>query len=51
LIGATQQQHNSDPVHFPELFYDRKEVLPTHQWLPAVPQAYAGYEAQASSTK
>ncbi len=46
-----QQQRNSDPVHCPELFYDNKEVLPTHQWLPAVQQAYAEYEAQASSTK
>ncbi|DBA81384.1 TPA: hypothetical protein ACH3X2_006981 [Trebouxia sp. C0005] len=47
----TQQQRDSDPEHCPELFYDSKEVLPTHEWLPAVQQAYAEYEAQASSTK
>ncbi len=47
----TQQQRNSDPVHCPEMFYDDKEVLPMHQWLPDVQQAYAEYEAQASSTK
>ena len=43
----TQQQRNSDPEHCPELFYDSKEVLPTHQWLPAVQQAFAEYEALA----
>ncbi|DBB12020.1 TPA: hypothetical protein ACH3X3_006137 [Trebouxia sp. C0006] len=46
----TQQQRNSDPEHCPELFYDSKEVLPTHLWLPAVQKAFAKYEAQASST-
>ncbi len=47
----TQQQRKSDPVHCPELSYDNKEVLLMHQWLPAVQQAYAEYEAQASCTK
>ena len=47
----TQQQCNSDPEHCPELSCDSKEVLPIHQWLPAAQQAFAEYEAQASSTK
>ena len=47
----TQQQRNSDPVRRPELCYDNKGLLTTHQWLPAVQRAYAEYEAQASSTQ
>lgn len=51
LVGATQQQHNSGLLRFSELFYDSKQVLPMHRWLPGVPQAFADYEAQASSIK
>ncbi len=46
-----QQQRESDPVHRPELCNDNKEVLPMHQWLPAVQQAYTGYDVQASCSK